>query len=82
MPSVTSREPSSSSMRYSQALSRLGPDPSPPPMPKRERKPLIRRIRVEPAKAKPKRDPYTTRWKDLTPQEMASFRLYPKDEKR
>ncbi len=80
---MTSREPSSPSMRYNVARNLAGalPPPAPTP-PKAKRRPLVARIRVEPAKPKVKRDPYTTRWKDLTPEEMASFRLYPRSEDR
>ncbi|MBD3926481.1 hypothetical protein IEZ26_17790 [Nocardioides cavernae] len=88
-----SREPSSASMRL--ARSRGGwTNPQPPvelpptPLPRIQRRRSFKVV-VEPAKPKlapppqptatPKRDPYKTRWSDLTPEEMASFRLYPKE---
>lgn len=86
-----SREPQSAAHRYTQAGGRRLIEPEPPPEPARpslhkraQERGILKNMRPLPAPAKPEpakpaRDPYKTRWKDLTPEEMASFVIYPKD---
>ncbi|WP_166389602.1 hypothetical protein [Nocardioides ochotonae] len=69
-----SREPSSPMMRGWRAFAHA-PEPPPTPAPKPGKRKFT--VTVEPRR---KRNANKTRWKDLTPEEMASFRIHPEDQ--
>ena len=74
---MTSREPQSAALR--EAYLAAPPPPKPPEPEPKPAKPKLgkgRRIVVK----KP-RNPYKTRWSDLTPEEMASFRIHPEEDR-